>query len=96
MLLGQGTSYDAERHDDDESSVVFGVIEEIEEIPRMPQLPEEVPFVGDAYRAGLVAPDLGNEDEGPELEFIYDAEVDQEEMAAGEEQAWTCIKIFKV
>lgn len=64
--------------DDDEPGVVVGVVEEIKEIPRVPQLAEEVPFVGEAYRAGLVAPKQENEDGGPDLEFVYDAEVDQD------------------
>lgn len=72
------------------------MLEEIEAIPLVPELPEEVPFVWNAFRADLVAPAHGKEYEGPELEFIYDGEVDQEEMATGEEQAWTCIEIFKV
>lgn len=93
--LGQGTSYGARGRGDDEPSVVVGVIEEIEEIPQMPKLSEEIPFVGDAVRAGLLAPEQDNDDGGPELEFIYDAEVDQEEMTLGEEQAWACIEPSK-
>lgn len=40
--------------------------------------------MGEVFRAGLIAPD--NEDDDPELEFIYDAEVDIEEMTIGEER----------
>lgn len=85
--LGQGTSYGAGRRDDEEPLVVVGVVEEIEEIPQMPQLAEEVPFVGEAFRARLVAPDQSDGDGDPDIEFIYDAEVDAEEMTVGEEQA---------
>lgn len=37
---GQGTSYGTGKRDDEEPSVVVGMVEEIEEIPRMPQLAE--------------------------------------------------------
>lgn len=94
--LGQGTSYGTGHHDDDEPSVVVGVLEEIEEIPRAPQLAEKIPFVGEAYRAGLVAHEQENEDGGPDFEFVYDTEVDQEEITRGEQQALACIATFKV
>lgn len=91
--LGQGTSYGAGGRNDDEPGEVVGVIEEI---PRMLQLAEEVPFVGEAFQAGLVAPEQETEDRGPDLEFVYDTEVDQEEIAQGEEKALACIAMFKV
>lgn len=95
-LLGQGMTYGAGGRDDDEPREVVGVVEEIEEIPQMPQLAEVVPFVGEAFRAGLVAPEQENEDGGLDLEFVYDAKVDQEEIAQGEEKALACIATFKV
>lgn len=58
--LGQGTSYGTGGRDDNGPSEVVGVLEEIEEIPHMPRLAEVVPFVAEAYRAGLVAPEQEN------------------------------------
>lgn len=52
------------------------MVEKIEEIPRVLQLAEEVPFVGQAFRARLVAPNQVDGDGELEVEFIYDAEVD--------------------
>lgn len=72
------------------------MIEEVEEISRLPALVEEVPFVGEAFRVGLIAPDDANEDGDPDVEFIYDAEVDVEEMSIGEQQALACIRTSKV
>lgn len=57
--------YDARGRIDDEPGVVVGIIQEIKEIPRMPQLPEEIPFVGAAFRAGLVASEQDNDGGGP-------------------------------
>lgn len=94
--LGQGTSYNIGGRNNDEPSVVVFVVEEIEEIQRMPQLAEEVLFVGEAFRAGLVAPEQDNEDGGLDLEFVYVAEVDGEEMTMDEQQALACIEIFEV
>lgn len=67
-----------------------GGVEEIEEISRVPPLAEDIPFVGEAFRAGLVAPD--DEDGDPDLEFIYDTE----EMVIGEQRVQVCIQTFQV
>lgn len=74
--------------------MIVGVVEDIEETPRMFQLAEEVPLW--ERRTRLVAPEQENEDRDPDLEFVYDAEVDQEEIARGEELALACIETFKV
>lgn len=63
---------------------VVRVVEEIQEIHRVPRLAEEVPFVTEEFRARLVARESGGGDGGPEVDFIYDAEVDREEIDRGE------------
>lgn len=88
--------YGADQHEDEETEVVVGVVEEVEQIPRMLQLEDEAPFVREAYRVGLVNPEPEDVREARQLEFLHDAEMDQVEIPKGEQQALACIKIFKV